>query len=87
MSMQSNNLQTTFWGAPVHMADEQDTFSIQELCRRNGFGPGLSFKIARDGRRPRVMRVGRRTLISREAAEQWRREREAASPPRTAEPV
>jgi hypothetical protein len=71
----------------MHMADEQDAFSIPEFCRRNGFGPGLYFKIARDGRGPRVMRVGRRTLISREAAEEWRREREAASAPRIPEAV
>lgn len=69
------------------MADEQDAFSIPEFCRRNGFGPGLYFKIAREGGGPRVMRVGRRTLISREAAEEWRREREAASAPRSAEAV
>jgi hypothetical protein len=67
----------------MHRADERDAFSIPEFCRRNGFGPGLYFKIARDGRGPRVMRVGRRTLISREAAEEWRRAREAASVPRT----
>jgi hypothetical protein len=66
-------------------ADEQDTFSIPEFCLRNGISSALFFKLARQGGGPRVMRVGRRTLITKEAAVAWRREREAASAPRTAE--
>jgi hypothetical protein len=68
-------------------ADEQDAFSIPEFCVRNGISSALFFKLAREGGGPRVMRVGRRTLITREAAAAWRHEREAASAPRTAEVV
>lgn len=64
---------------------EHDANSIPEFCRRNQISVGMYFKIARDGDGPRIMKVGRRTLISREAAEEWRREREAAA--RTAEVV
>jgi hypothetical protein len=68
------------------MADyEQDALSIPEFCRRHQISVGMYFKIAREGIGPRVMKVGKRTIISREAAEAWRRERESASAPRTAE--
>jgi hypothetical protein len=33
----------------------------------------------REGRNPRVMRVGTRRVISQEAAAEWRKEREAAA--------
>jgi hypothetical protein len=68
-------------------ADEQDAFSIPEFCLRNGISSALFFKLARQGGGPRVMRVGRRTLITKEAAVAWRRERESASAPRTAEAI
>lgn len=59
--------------------EQTDALSIQEFCRRyGGISTALYFKIAREGHGPRVMKVGIRTLISREAAEEWRRECEAA---------
>ena len=60
-------------------ADEQDAISIPEFCVRNGISAALFFKLAREGRGPRVMRVGRRTLVTKEAAAAWRLECEAAS--------
>jgi hypothetical protein len=66
-------------------SDEADAISIPEFCRRHQISVGMYFKIAREGFGPRIMKVGRRTLVSREAAEEWRRERELASTPRTAE--
>ena len=64
-----------------------DAFSIPEFCLRNSISSALFFKLAREGRGPRVMRVGRRTLVTKEAAAAWRREREAASEPRIPEAV
>jgi hypothetical protein len=70
------------------MADyEHDAISIPEFCRRHQISVGMYFKIAREGIGPRVMKVGKRTIISREAAEAWRRERESASAIRTAEVI
>jgi hypothetical protein len=68
-------------------ADEQDAFSIPEFCLRNSISSALFFKLAREGRGPRVMRVGRRTLITKEAAVAWRRTLEAASGPAIREVV
>ena len=57
--------------------DDKDAYSIPEFCRRHGFSQSFYFAEAREGRGPRVMRVGARVLISKEAAAEWRHEREA----------
>jgi len=59
--------------------EDRDAFTIPEFCRRHGFSQSKYFEIAAAGEGPRVMRVGKRVLISREAAGAWRRAREAAS--------
>jgi hypothetical protein len=56
---------------------ERDAFSIAEFCRRHGISAQLFYKF-RD-QMPATFRIGTRVLISREAAETWRREREAAA--------
>ena len=53
-------------------------FSVAEFCREHGISRGLFYSLLREGRGPRVIKAGRRTLISREAAEEWRRRMEAA---------
>ena len=58
---------------------EADAYSIPEFCRRHRFSPAKYFKIAAAGEGPRVMRVGKRVLISKESAAEWRRSREAAA--------
>jgi predicted DNA-binding transcriptional regulator AlpA len=62
--------------------DTKDSFTIPEFCARNGISRSLLYKIWDEGKGPRRMNVGARTLISREAAEEWRRqcEKNAASP-------
>jgi predicted DNA-binding transcriptional regulator AlpA len=59
--------------------DERDAFTIPEFCRRHGFSQAKYFELASAGEGPRVMRLGRRVLISRESASDWRRQREALS--------
>jgi len=56
-------------------------FSIDEFCAAHRLSPEMYFKLKREGRGPREMQVGRRRMISAEAAARWRRqrEREAAS--------
>lgn len=46
---------------------------MPEFCLRNKISSALFFKLAREGRGPRVMHVGRRTLITKESAAAWRR--------------
>ena len=54
--------------------------SVAEFCRQHGISRGTFYKELGQGRGPKAVKVGRRTLISAEAAEDWRRrmEREAA---------
>jgi len=54
-------------------------FSIREFCEAHGISEGLYYKLKKQGLGPREMRVGSRTLITIEAAADWRREREDAS--------
>ena len=57
---------------------EREAYSIPDFCRAHGFSPAHYFNLQKDGRGPRVMRLGKRVLISREAAAEWRRQLEAA---------
>ncbi len=54
-------------------------YSVTEFCREHGISRGLFYQLLKEGRGPRVIKAGRRTLISREAAEEWRRRMEAAA--------
>jgi len=51
-------------------------FSIPEFCRRHGISRAHFYNLSKSGNGPAVMRVGRRTLISAEAAAEWRRRME-----------
>jgi predicted DNA-binding transcriptional regulator AlpA len=51
--------------------------SVSEFCQAHGISRGMFYNLVRDGRGPRVMKVGTRTLISHEAAADWRRQMEA----------
>lgn len=61
-------------------------FSVPEFCHAHGISRGLLYKLLNEGRGPKAVKIGRRTLISSEAAETWRRrmEQEAAIPGRRA---
>jgi predicted DNA-binding transcriptional regulator AlpA len=58
---------------------EKDAFSIPEFCQRHGISRSAFYKAIDAGQAPRLMRLGSRILVSREAAAEWRREREQAS--------
>jgi predicted DNA-binding transcriptional regulator AlpA len=51
-------------------------FSIPEFCRWHGISRAHFYNLSKSGDGPAVMRVGRRTLISAEAAAEWRRRME-----------
>ncbi len=55
--------------------------SIPQFCSRTQFHEGCLYKLKKQNRglTPREMKVGTRTLITFEAAAEWRAEREAAS--------
>ena len=52
-------------------------YSIKAFCIAHNISEAFFFKLKKEGRGPREMAVGRRTLISIEAAADWRHEREA----------
>ena len=53
-------------------------FTVPQFCASHGISRALFYILQRDGRGPRIMKCGRRTLIARESAEAWRRQMEAA---------
>jgi len=55
------------------------TFSVTEFCVEHGISRGLFYNLVKEGKGPRIIKAGRRTLISQEAAEEWRRTMERAS--------
>jgi predicted DNA-binding transcriptional regulator AlpA len=61
------------------MTDDLDAYTINEFCRRHGISRSTYYNAQRDGVGPQEMRLGNRVMISREAAERWRREREVTT--------
>jgi predicted DNA-binding transcriptional regulator AlpA len=57
---------------------EKDAIGIYEFCDRHGISRSSWYHLIKSGQAPRVMRVGARILISKEAVVDWRREREQA---------
>ena len=64
--------------SPQPLLAEMLAFSIPEFCRRHGISRAHFYNLWKSGDAPTVMRVGRRTLISTEAATEWRRRMEGA---------
>jgi hypothetical protein len=58
-------------------SDHDGAFSIRDFCQRHSISESFFHKLKSLGLGPAIMKVGARTLISREAAAAWRREREA----------
>ena len=46
--------------------------SVAAFCADNGLSRSLFYRLLKDGRGPRLTKVLRRTLISSEAAAEWR---------------
>lgn len=55
----------------------QAAFSVSEFCRAYGIGRNKFYEELKAGRGPRTFRVGRRRLISKEAADEWVRKLES----------
>lgn len=53
-----------------------DAYSIQEFCDAHGFSIAMYYVLRKQNQTPREMRVGRHCMIFKEAAADWRRERE-----------
>jgi predicted DNA-binding transcriptional regulator AlpA len=53
--------------------------SVDQSCSDHQISRAMFYKLRRAGKAPREMKIGTRTLISNEAAAEWRRAREAES--------
>jgi hypothetical protein len=60
----------------VDQRAEQAAFTIHQFCARNTISLATFHKLARQGRGPRVMNLGRAVRISSQAEADWQRERE-----------
>ena len=59
--------------------------SVPEFCTDNGVSRSLFYRLVKEGRGPRLTKIARRTLVSSEAAAEWRArmERETEQPTRS----
>lgn len=62
--------------SPCQPDNPRAAYSVQEFCAAHRISPDFFFKLRRVGKAPKMMKVGTRSLISVEAAAQWRRDRE-----------
>ena len=60
------------------MNQKLGTSSVEEFCTAHKISRATFYKLLAIGKGPRIMKIGTRTLISDEAAAEWRREMERA---------
>jgi hypothetical protein len=56
--------------------DEQDAYTIEQFIRRHPMSRALYYKQQAAGLGPKIMKIGNKTLISKEAAAEYRRKME-----------
>ena len=56
----------------IHEVGKRSCLSVAEFCAEHGISRALFYLLLARGDGPKVMKVGRRTLISAEAANEWR---------------
>jgi predicted DNA-binding transcriptional regulator AlpA len=52
-------------------------YSVADFCRLHGISRAFFYKLRKQRKMPPICKVGNRSLITAEAAADWRREREA----------
>ena len=52
---------------------ERDCYSVNEFCSRHDICPATFYMLLKEGNGPKIIKVGARTLISRESAAEWRK--------------
>jgi hypothetical protein len=58
------------------MDSNSGSFTIDEWCRYRRISRAKAYQLWQAGKGPRRLRVGARVTITREADDEWRRERE-----------
>lgn len=59
------------------MTDTKAAVSFREFCAQHGFSTAKGYLLLAQGKGPRIMKIGTRTLVTNEAAAEWRRRMEA----------
>lgn len=59
-------------------ARDTECFTIKEFCAAHRIGLNTYYKLRKAGKGPVEMHVGKKALVTREAAARWRAAREAA---------
>jgi predicted DNA-binding transcriptional regulator AlpA len=54
-------------------------YTVPEFCLQHRISRSLFYKLVKEGHGPRLMKAGKRTLVTSEAAEAWRRSSEMSS--------
>lgn len=62
---------------PTFPFNQPAVFNVAAFCAAHDISRAKFYHLLKIGQGPRVMKVGSRTLISHEAAADWRREMEA----------
>ncbi len=60
---------------------QTEVYSLNHFCKTHGISRGTFYNLVKEGRAPRIARVGRKVLITREAAAEWRSKIEKRSDP------
>lgn len=62
-----------------HIPSIKKSTSIPEFCDENGLSRSFFYTLLKRGLAPKIMKIGRRTLITVEAADEWRKKMTEAS--------
>ena len=63
-----------------HVSQEILAYSILQFCEAHNLSRATFYNLLRDKKAPAIMKVGRRTLITAEAAKAWREKMTLPSP-------
>ncbi len=58
------------------MTTHTKALSVKDFCEAYNISKSFLYRLKREGKGPRMMRIGRRTLISAEAAREWQSQNE-----------
>jgi len=59
--------------------DTFDAYDVDTFCARHKISRSFFYLLLKEGNGPRLMKVGRRTLITAEAAADWRHKMERSA--------
>ncbi len=58
---------------------ENEILSVSDFCKVAGISRALFYTLLKEGKAPNIIKVGKRTLISRKAFEKWIADLETAT--------